>query len=125
MIDPGTIAWTALIAALASAAVQLVVVLPLSRSLQKRDREMTDMAERLSTVELNYVSRRECEKQHQALQPQLDNFLAGVIKLERVATQSERLINWLDDVTKEQISLGKDLSALASDVRNLRGTQHT
>lgn len=120
MIDPGTIAWTALIAALASAAVQLVVVLPLSRALVKRDRDQQEIAERLSTVELNYVSRRECEKQHKSMQPQLDNFLSAVIKLERVSTETGRLLTWLDDVSKEQISLGKDMAALAQEVKGIK-----
>jgi len=120
MIDVGTIALTAGIAALVSAVVQMVVLIPYSRSLARRDREMINISERLSKVEFEYIPRRECEKQHQTLQPQLDSFLAAVIKLERVSTETNRLLQWIDDVSKEQISIGKDLAAVISKVAEMQ-----
>lgn len=84
-----------------------------------------EIYERLNNIEINYVRKSECRAEHDAIldgmRKNAADFSAAIIKLERVATETERLIGWVDDVTKEQISLGKDLSALSASVLRKQG----
>lgn len=79
-----------------------------------------EIYERLNHIEINYVRKADCRAEHDAIlggmRQHAADFAAAILKLERVATETERLISWVDDVTKEQISLGKDLSALSASV---------
>lgn len=79
-----------------------------------------DIYERLNHIEINYVRKSDCRAEHDAIldgmRKNAADFSAAIIKLERVATETDRLLTWVDDITKEQISLGKDLSALSASV---------
>jgi uncharacterized protein (UPF0335 family) len=58
--------------------------------------------ERIERLEVDQVSRSE--------------FINAVLKLEHISTETNRLVKWLDEVFKEQISLGKDLSELKKGI---------
>ena len=79
--------------------------------------------ERLETIRLDWMSKKECREMHAASAAQTENYMAAVLKLERVSTEVARLVSWVDDVSKEQISLGKDLAGLTSEVRTLSKKQ--
>ena len=75
--------------------------------------------ERIEKVELAYMTKEDCQKAHKAIGEQQDKFHAAVLKLERVSVETDRLVRWLDDVTKEQISLGKDQAATTARLESL------
>lgn len=80
--------------------------------------------ERIEVIEVGYMRKTDCQKQHDqiagALLRSSADFSEATLKLERVATETGRLISWCDDLTKEQISIGKDLSAIGNQVKNIR-----
>lgn len=139
---------TAIAAAAVTAVVNFLGWMLLRRTIERLDadnatlkRGMSDLAEkRVATIErmlaedgakrkgiyeglehirLNWMSKEECRKQHEAAADQSRQFLGAVLKLERVSTEVSRLVSWVDDVSKEQISHGKDLAALAQRIENL------
>lgn len=75
--------------------------------------------ERLEDIRLNWVSDKKCREKHAAIAQQTENYMAAVLKLERVSTEAARLVGWVDDISKEQISLGKDLAGLTTKVETL------
>jgi len=139
---------TAAAAAGLSALVNFLFYLTVRRSLELRDREydklddrVTNLSdnrladieeavksegnkrktiyERIENIELTYMPKKDCEKVHRIVNDQNTSFIGSVLKLERVATEVDRLIKWLDDVSKEQISHGKDMSALAARLEKM------
>lgn len=74
----------------------------------------------MEIIRLNWMSKKDCHEMHEAIAAQFENYMAAVLKLERVSTEVTRLVSWVDDVSKEQISLGKDLSGLTARVETLR-----
>lgn len=83
---------------------------------EKRKKIYEDMEH----IRLNWMSEKRCREIHALLTAQLEDYMAAVLKLERVSTEVARLVGWVDDVSKEQISIGKDLSAIGAEVKNLR-----
>ena len=84
-----------------------------------------EIYERLNHIEVNYVRKSDCRAEHDAIITGMRNHAAdfsnAILKLERVATETNRLLTWVDDITKEQISIGKDLSALSASVAKQQG----
>ena len=83
--------------------------------------------ERLEEIRLDWMSKKECRDMHTALTGQLENYMAAVMKLERVATEVARLVGWVNDISKEQIGAGKDIAALAAQIQILyekKGKNH-
>jgi len=75
---------------------------------------------RLEAFQLDWMSKKECRELHAADAAHKESYMASVLKLERVATEVARLVAWVDEINREQISLGKDLSAIGDRVNNLR-----
>jgi len=75
--------------------------------------------ERIEGIELEYVPKRECEKMHRAVSEQNAVFIGTVLRLESVATKTDMLLQRTDEITQEQISLGKDMSELKKGIENL------
>lgn len=74
----------------------------------------------LEHIRLNWMSKGECQKQHEAAGEQASVFMGAVLKLERVQAEVTRLVSWVDDISKEQISAGKDLAALSERLEHRR-----
>lgn len=131
--------------ALISALVQLLIWAAIQRAIERRDkeldalnREVKDLREkeleeikaeqrsdaekrskiyrRLEGIELGYTSKDDCEKRHAEAAESAQTYMAAVLKLERVATETDRLLKWVGEINQEQISLGKDMAALAEKV---------
>ena len=98
-------------------------VATIERDLKAEGEKRKIIYERLEDIRLNWMSDKKCREKHAAIAAQSENYMAAVLKLERVSTEVSRLVSWVDDVSKEQISLGKDLAGLTSKVQTLSENQ--
>lgn len=99
-------------------------VAALEREIREEGSKRKVIYEHLEEIRLNWMHKKECEKMHAAVAAQSENFMACVMKLERVSTEVTRLVSWVEDVSREQISHGKDLSALAAQMETLKEEKH-
>jgi len=87
---------------------------------QKKEAEKRrELYERISKIELNYRQNADCIRMHADIVAMHEKSLALLIRVERAAVEISRLVSWVDDVSKEQISLGKDLAGLTATVKAL------
>jgi uncharacterized protein (UPF0335 family) len=94
-------------------------VAALEKEIRAEGQKRKDIYEHLEKIRLNWVAKKDCREWHAALTEQLRDYMAAVMKLERVSTEVTRLVGWVDEISKEQIGAGKDISALATEMRIL------
>ena len=122
--------------------VQLLIWAAIQRSIERRDRQIEQLSsdlqslrdervagierqqkiegdkrericQRLETIELDWVQRKDCIRQH-------EDYTASVLKLQETATKTEQLLKWVADLNNEQVSIGKDLAAITARVEDLK-----
>ena len=96
-----------------------VIERELKEDSEKRGKIYRDMEQ----IRLEWMSKTEGREIRAAIAAQTENYIAAVLKLERVSTEVVRLVSWVDDISKEQISLGKDLSAIGDRVKNIKSVR--
>jgi len=101
-------------------------VAELEREIKAEGVKRKEIYQHLEEIRLDWMSKKDCRNMHAALTGQFENYMAAVLKLEGVSTEVARLVAWVDDVSKEQIGAGKDIAALAAQMRILyeRKGQH-
>jgi hypothetical protein len=94
-------------------------VVKIEKEIEEESNKRKSIYERLENIELSYMSKEDCDKAHRMVNSQIHSFNNSVLKLEGLAVKTDNLIQRLDDVTKEQISAGKDLSELKKGIEIL------
>jgi|GEM_PF-4027649 len=100
-------------------------VAELEREIKAEGAKRKEIYQHLEEIRLEWMSKKDCHDMHAALTVQYENYMAAVLKLEGVSTEVARLVGWVDDVSKEQIGAGKDIAALAAQMRILCERQAT
>lgn len=78
-----------------------------------------DIYHRIEAVELGYMSKADCAREHRGQEQQRAEFIAAVLKLERVGKDAERAVSWLSEMQKEQTNLAREVSGLISRVESI------
>ena len=75
--------------------------------------------QRLEGIELSYMSKAACEKEHRNEERQHQEFINAVLKLERNTVETHKLTEHISEMQREQISLGKDMAGLIARVETI------